>query len=225
MIRKMCTVLLASALVSPATAAVVVTGATPSSFNVVYNGNVALTNQPGLTAAMTFNFLNVSNAGKTYNFSYALTNTSSGAITASRVSGFGVNTTPNIVSAVAGGPTFTQTHIPGSFPNGVGAFELCVNDANSCQGGGNGGVTKGNTGAGSFSLTFANAQSQIAFDNFYVRYQSIAGTNLGTSGTGIGMVPPAVPEPATWALMIGGFGAIGGTMRYRRREATTQARA
>ena len=28
----------------------------------------------------------------------------------------------------------------------------------------------------------------------------------------------AVPEPTTWALMIGGFGAIGGTMRYRRRK-------
>ena len=30
----------------------------------------------------------------------------------------------------------------------------------------------------------------------------------------------AVPEPATWAMMIGGFGAIGGTMRYRRRKTT-----
>jgi PEP-CTERM motif len=28
----------------------------------------------------------------------------------------------------------------------------------------------------------------------------------------------AVPEPATWAMMIGGFGAIGGAMRYRRRR-------
>ncbi|MCP3733219.1 PEPxxWA-CTERM sorting domain-containing protein [Sphingomonas sp. MG17] len=27
----------------------------------------------------------------------------------------------------------------------------------------------------------------------------------------------AVPEPATWLMMIGGFGMIGGSMRYRRR--------
>jgi hypothetical protein len=31
-------------------------------------------------------------------------------------------------------------------------------------------------------------------------------------------IPGAVPEPATWLMMLGGFGAIGGTMR-RRREA------
>ncbi len=30
---------------------------------------------------------------------------------------------------------------------------------------------------------------------------------------------PAVPEPATWAMMIGGFGLVGGAMR-RRRKAT-----
>lgn len=28
----------------------------------------------------------------------------------------------------------------------------------------------------------------------------------------------SVPEPATWAMMIGGFGAIGGSFRYRRRN-------
>ena len=28
----------------------------------------------------------------------------------------------------------------------------------------------------------------------------------------------AVPEPATWAMMIGGFGMMGGAMRYRRRK-------
>ena len=31
----------------------------------------------------------------------------------------------------------------------------------------------------------------------------------------------AVPEPATWAMMIGGFGLVGGTMRRRRAAGTT----
>lgn len=29
---------------------------------------------------------------------------------------------------------------------------------------------------------------------------------------------PAVPEPASWAMMIGGFALVGGAMRYRRRS-------
>jgi hypothetical protein len=28
----------------------------------------------------------------------------------------------------------------------------------------------------------------------------------------------AVPEPATWAMMIGGFGMVGGSLRSRRRQ-------
>ncbi|GAA0487365.1 hypothetical protein GCM10009096_32800 [Parasphingorhabdus litoris] len=31
---------------------------------------------------------------------------------------------------------------------------------------------------------------------------------------------PAVPEPATWAMMIGGFGLVGGALRRRRKMAT-----
>ena len=42
--------------------------------------------------------------------------------------------------------------------------------------------------------------------------------------TGITSQPPgiggAVPEPATWAMMLAGFGAVGGAMRYRRRKTT-----
>jgi hypothetical protein len=40
---------------------------------------------------------------------------------------------------------------------------------------------------------------------------------IGVTGT------PAVPEPASWALMLGGFGMIGGAMRSRRRAAVTFA--
>jgi hypothetical protein len=35
--------------------------------------------------------------------------------------------------------------------------------------------------------------------------------------------PPAVPEPATWAMMIGGFGLVGGALRRRRGVATVAA--
>jgi hypothetical protein len=35
-----------------------------------------------------------------------------------------------------------------------------------------------------------------------------------TSGAALGN---AVPEPAAWAMMLGGFGAVGGAMRARRR--------
>ncbi len=31
---------------------------------------------------------------------------------------------------------------------------------------------------------------------------------------------PAVPEPSTWAMMIGGFGLVGGAMRRRRKVST-----
>lgn len=44
------------------------------------------------------------------------------------------------------------------------------------------------------------------------------GVTLGTPFTPIGS-PPAVPEPASWAMMVGGFGLVGGAMRGRRRIA------
>jgi hypothetical protein len=34
-----------------------------------------------------------------------------------------------------------------------------------------------------------------------------------------------VPEPATWAMMIIGFGLTGAAMRFRRRDANTAANA
>jgi len=53
------------------------------------------------------------------------------------------------------------------------------------------------------SVDFGGSADQIAFDN----------VTFG-SATPNG----AVPEPATWAMMIGGFGAIGSMARYRRRN-------
>lgn len=49
------------------------------------------------------------------------------------------------------------------------------------------------------------------------------GTGGGTPGTPpVGPVLGTVPEPASWAMMLSGFGAMGGAMRWQRRS-TAQA--
>lgn len=40
----------------------------------------------------------------------------------------------------------------------------------------------------------------------------VAGSNIEISRDPV----PSAPEPATWAMMVGGFGLIGGAMRRRR---------
>jgi hypothetical protein len=93
----------------------------------------------------------------------------------------------------------------------------------------------------SFSATFANgaltalsfatnALSPISSDgNGNFGLQSFRVTGLGPDGASTSngdfqlltsgqLEIAAVPEPATWALMIIGFGMIGGTLRARRRQ-------
>jgi len=80
-----------------------------------------------------------------------------------------------------------------------------------------------------YYLAFSSTNSSLAIAgdyNTYARGQAYAGgyqsfptldyafrtyASDGASG--------AVPEPATWAMMMLGFGAVGGAMRYRRRAA------
>jgi hypothetical protein len=50
--------------------------------------------------------------------------------------------------------------------------------------------------------------AKIVFSNEYIGVR-----NISTSA-----VSGAVPETATWAMMLVGFGAVGGTLRYRRRK-------
>jgi hypothetical protein len=55
----------------------------------------------------------------------------------------------------------------------------------------------------------------------FVRYTVLAtnGANPGLSDISFSSgTVGAVPEPATWAMMLIGFGAVGGTARYRRRK-------
>ena len=49
---------------------------------------------------------------------------------------------------------------------------------------------------------------------------TVMGTTHGqaTYGGSATFVPDAIPEASTWAMMMIGFGGIGGTIRYRRRK-------
>ena len=49
-------------------------------------------------------------------------------------------------------------------------------------------------------------------------YSVAGGTGYGSNrlGTAVLTATPAVPEPATWAMMLVGFGVVGGAMRRRR---------
>ena len=79
---------------------------------------------------------------------------------------------------------------------------------------------------GNFSVATPPAPPPNLFPNQYAGgngFYATAGTPFQARNFDIGFrtivdtsALPAVPEPATWALMILGFGAVGGGLRYRR---------
>ena len=74
-----------------------------------------------------------------------------------------------------------------------------------------------NAGTNTLTLQTGNLLAGTTY-----RFQYSA--NMGSAGSlsGNGTFYPAVPEPATWAMMLLGFGGIGFAMRRRRQPALTQ---
>jgi hypothetical protein len=194
-------------------------------FQFNFDGSVATQNVSGLTSTAWLTLKNFT--GDTANFDVVLDNTSSNGIN-SRTSGLGFNVYTNLLSTnkldLSSGKTnvsglFSNAVLNGAFPNQFGDMDVCLTDGNTCQGGQNGGV-KTNDGLKnfSFSLAFNKTVDSFALGNFGVRYQSIEGTNLGTSGTGQGNYyqpkdkkpsPRQVPEPGTsGALGLFALGAL-----------------
>jgi hypothetical protein len=198
-----------------AKAALVTVDSVGDSFTVDFDGNVAGQNLPGLTAEAVFTVTSFTSSSIA--FKVDLTNTTSDPLD-SRVSSLGFDTTPDITGASASG-IFNFAVLGSSYPNGFGSIEACFNDAqaNTCNGGGGGGVNKGGTGTFNIVLDFNGPITQFSFDKFGVRYQSITGTTLGTSGTGTGTVntdPTPAPEPTTMVLL--GTGLVGAALARRR---------
>jgi len=177
---------------------------------------------PGLTGDLTLNFINITDGGLTYNFTYSLFNSSSGGVTGSRISSFGFDTDPNVLATSSVTGLFDVLHLGDSYPI-ITDPEVCVFNPNGqggvCTGSG-GGLDQGDTSAlGTLTLRFASAPAGglLSLSHFVDRYQSIEGVRGVTSAVGR-QTPPMVPEPATWAMMLLGFGGIGMAMRRGRKD-------
>lgn len=232
--RRILTLALAAAAVataSPAMAAAIINGdgsvtfngnAGSNTVNLAYNGLAgnpkAVT--PGLSGLMALTLSSVS--GNVYNFSYTLQNTST--VAGTRISGFGFNVDPlaYLTGVTAGsGDIFDLTTLSANFAS-IGA-DVCLNGGpgNCPESNPANSLGFGATTSGSFALTFNPTQNSITLSNFLDRYQGFSTTNVNqqtvTSAIGVG-TSSAVPEPATWAMMLLGFGGIGMAMRRGRKE-------
>ncbi|WP_066963013.1 PEPxxWA-CTERM sorting domain-containing protein [Rhizorhabdus dicambivorans] len=80
-------------------------------------------------------------------------------------------------------------------------------------GGGNGGEL----------YAFFNFQSDSAFNRVQLIQNGGGGFEFDNLTVGTSSVPITAPEPATWAMMLVGFGLIGALLRNRARGSTYQA--
>lgn len=71
------------------------------------------------------------------------------------------------------------------------------------------------TGTGGTNISFSNRMIGAGTYTIGVTGTTSAATSLGAS---IGFTPTAVPEAATWAMMLVGFGGVGGALRSSRRK-------
>jgi len=210
----------AAATINPDGSVTFDTTAGSNTINVTYNGlggdPKAVT--PGLSAYLTLTFTGVTN--NVFSFDYTLQNTSTAAGT--RVSGLGFDTSPDVIAVNSSG-VFDEHQLGGNFAS-IGA-DTCFNGGpgNCPESNPANAVLFGTSGSGSLSFTLGSpsGQTSITLSNFLDRYQGFSTTNVNgarvTSAVGVG-TPGAVPEPATWAMMLLGFGGIGMTMRRRRKN-------
>jgi PEP-CTERM motif len=162
----------------------------------------------------TLDLMLESDAGNRKTFSFKFTNTSSALVSAARISAWGFNSTPDITGASIVGGTVFDNISNGPVP-GLPRIEFCATTGPNCAGGGGDGVLLGQSATGAFELTFASAAKFVNLDQFFVRYQSIEAPGI-TGGSGVGTVVSGVPEPASWAMLICGFGLAGAALRRRR---------
>ncbi|KLI64107.1 cistern family PEP-CTERM protein [Aurantiacibacter marinus] len=166
----------------------------------------------GLASTLTFTLDSVTS--DRYDFSYVVANTTGSGVT-SNISSFAFNVDPDITGAAVNGAYQFAFVADGngsdpSYPNQIGAVDVCFKASNSGSCSNSGGVSQGNTGTGSLSLLFGADAPQITLSDFFVRYQGITGAGGVTSATGESTTSTTtggstsgtpVPEPGILGLL------------------------
>ena len=194
------------------------------SFTINYDGFSDGTTIDNLTASTTFTLTGATD--DTYSFDYIVNNTTDGGV-GSRISSFAFNTDPNITDASSTG-NYDFAVTDSKFPNGIGSVDVCFKggDSKSCAGN-RGGVTTGETGTGTLTLSFDGPISSLTLDDFFVRYQSVTGVDwissangqqVSSSTSGGSTTSGGTPVPGPGMLGLFAASLIGlGLMRRRRR--------
>ena len=178
----------------------------------------------GLSASMTLllDSMLTDEGITTWVFSVTLENTSSGAgvntgIDAN-ITALGFNTSDTILTSDAGDVYFVETYADGNFPN-IGILDMCITGANGSCTGGQGGIAEGNFETFTLTLT-TDALDVLILSDFGLRYQGITG-GIYDGDSGIGLVTE-IPEPATWLMMIIGFGIVSASARRSKRHTSVK---
>ena len=195
------------------------------SYTVDFQGGENGSDIAGLTGQLTLTLANLIGSDN-FVFDYTLRNTASNPVTAARISVFGFDLAPSfLVASVISGSVF-DGFSSGSMSGGISVGGCLTAGPNCAGGGGGGGVLIGNSTSGRFSFVTLTGTGMLTLSNLHLRGQSIDAPTLDIRGGGALYNPieggggnNAVPEPATWAMMLLGFGAIGATIRHRRRLA------
>lgn len=209
---------------APASAVSITPGSTGLSFdtfNTATQGTQqAFTSVPG--TALTFSGIMRSavyrNTLGTLDFYYQVARTGAGTIGSNSIDAF---TAADFLGFTVEG------FVNSADPDGAGAFMAANNPpAPGFPAGST--TTVGRSATGQQLQTMFGSNGLLGTENSatYIFRTNATAFSTGTFGvidgstySGLAFAPvAAVPEPATWMMMILGFGAVGGTLRYRRRK-------
>ncbi|WP_240047647.1 PEPxxWA-CTERM sorting domain-containing protein [Sphingomonas panacisoli] len=158
---------------------------------------------------------------QSYNFSFTGSTPTSTPISASGT----FTVTGSTITGISGqynGATIDQLYAPGTVVDSVNdkIDNVFSSTAPYLTGNGVGFGIVGNNLL--YNLYSTGANSYALYIATYPSTGSTAGSTNNTVSTfTVSRATGAVPEPATWAMMLVGFGAVGGALRRRSKVATT----